>query len=86
MNYHKKMKILLIVPKYTYKNFKTKPNYHYIFPIGLAYISAILKKEKFDYDCLNLNHEEGTIEEIIKRKTIKIPKGKVRVFKFDPSA
>ncbi len=27
-----------------------------------------------------------TIEEIIKRKTIKIPKGKVRVFKFDPSA
>lgn len=62
------MKILLIVPKYTYNNFETKPNYHYMFPIGLGYISAILKKEKFDYDCFNLNHEEGTIEEMIKRK------------------
>lgn len=62
------MKILLVVPKYTYKNFKTKPNYHYIFPVGLSYISAILKKERFDYDCLNLNHEEGTVEEMLKRK------------------
>jgi anaerobic magnesium-protoporphyrin IX monomethyl ester cyclase len=62
------MKILLVVPKYTYNNFETKPNYHYIFPIGLGYISAILKKKKFDYDCYNLNHEYGTIEEMMKRK------------------
>lgn len=62
------MKILLIVPKYTYNSLINKPNYHYIFPIGLSYISAILKKEKFDYDVLNLNHKEGGVEEIIKNK------------------
>ena len=56
------MKILLIVPRY---NLTNEINYNYTFPLGLSYISAALKKEKYDADCLNLNHCNGTILKII---------------------
>ena len=66
------MKILLVVPKYDLKFFPsddiTRPNYYYFFPLSLGYISAILKKAKYDVDCLNLNHYEGTVEELIRKK------------------
>jgi len=59
------MKILMVVPRYDFTN---KINYNYTFPLGLAYISSAIKKEGYDVDCLNLNHYNGSVEEIIKRK------------------
>jgi anaerobic magnesium-protoporphyrin IX monomethyl ester cyclase len=56
--YEGKSKILLVFPPT--KNVK---NYKYAFPLGLAYISAILKHAKFNVDCVNLQHYDGTIEE-----------------------
>ncbi|MDO8517089.1 MAG: radical SAM protein [Nanoarchaeota archaeon] len=57
-----KYKILIIIPKYS---FSDKKDYFYTFPLGLAYILAVLKKNGYDTDCLNLNHHDGTIHEII---------------------
>lgn len=56
------MKILLVIPRYSLTN---KSSYQYIFPLGLAYISAILKKHSYDVDCLNLNHLNGKTEILI---------------------
>ncbi|MBU2633624.1 MAG: B12-binding domain-containing radical SAM protein [Nanoarchaeota archaeon] len=57
------MKILMIVPKYRLTNYK---DYGYFFPLGLAYISAVIKRAGYELDCLNLNHFEGKIKDIIK--------------------
>ncbi len=58
------MKILLIIPRY---NLTNKPNYQYAFPLGLGYISSVIKQAGYDVDCLNLNHLNGTIEELVKK-------------------
>lgn len=58
------MEILIVVPKY---NLSKKKCYTYNFPMGLAYISAVLKKEKYSVDCVNLNHYDGTIEELMNK-------------------
>jgi anaerobic magnesium-protoporphyrin IX monomethyl ester cyclase len=50
------MRTLLVVPKYSLVKHKT---YSYVFPLGLAYISASLKRAGYDVDCINLNHTEG---------------------------
>lgn len=57
------MKILIVVPRREDSN---KKDYYYIFPLGLAYISSVLKKERYDVDILNLNHRDGPIEDSIK--------------------
>ncbi len=57
------MKILIVVPRY---NLTTKPNYQYAFPLGLAYISAVIKKTGYDVDCLNMNHLDGKSERLIR--------------------
>ncbi|MCK5043480.1 radical SAM protein [Candidatus Pacearchaeota archaeon] len=57
------MRLLLIVPRYNNTN---KIDYNYTFPLGLGYISAVLKKEGHNPDILNLNHHDGTIKNIIK--------------------
>jgi radical SAM superfamily enzyme YgiQ (UPF0313 family) len=59
------MNILLIVPKYT-NSFNE--DYEYTFPLGLGYISASLKKAKYNVDVLNLNHHSGKIVDIINKK------------------
>ena len=59
------MKILLIVPRYKPGD---KVNYNYHFPLGLAYISAVIKKSGFEVDCLNLNYIRGTINDILNKK------------------
>lgn len=56
------MKILIVVPKFKDGN---EIDYDYIFPLGLGYISSALKKKGHKVDCLNLNHHNGTIEELI---------------------
>ncbi len=59
------MKILLIIPRY---NFTNKVDYQYGFPLGLAYISSVLKKANYNVDCLNLNHLNGTTEELVTKQ------------------
>jgi anaerobic magnesium-protoporphyrin IX monomethyl ester cyclase len=59
------MEILLVVPKYTYNNLFTSLCYQYTPPIGLAYISAALKKAGFKVDCINLNHHNGSVETLV---------------------
>jgi radical SAM superfamily enzyme YgiQ (UPF0313 family) len=58
----KHVKILLIIPRY---NFTDIANYNYSFPLGLGYISSALKKAKYNIDCLNLNHTNGKINDIL---------------------
>lgn len=59
------MKILLVVPRY---NLSNKRNYDYNFPLGLAYISAVMKKAKYDVDCLNLNYLNGHVNLLMNAK------------------
>lgn len=66
----KKTNILIIVPKY---NLGQDINYNYLFPLGLGFISASLKQAGYQVDCLNLNHKEGKLDDII-NKTICIKK------------
>lgn len=40
----------------------------YSFPLGIAYVSAALKKAGFNVYALNLNHREGSISDIIKNE------------------
>lgn len=56
------MKILLVIPRYGFTN---KINYEYAFPLGLAYISSILKDNGHEVICFNLNHYNGKMEDLI---------------------
>lgn len=56
--------ILIIVIRYN--PFKEKA--YYEFPLGLAYISACLKKAGYTVDILNLNHYDGNQTDLIKNK------------------
>lgn len=56
------MKILLVVPRY---NLTNKVDYSYSFPLGFGYISSALKQAGYEVDCLNLNHHNGLIKDII---------------------
>ena len=55
--------LLLIIPKYT---LTTKKNYDYWVPIGFGYVLSILRKNGYDFDCLNLNHLDGVLKDNIK--------------------
>ena len=59
----------MIVPKYmSNKNIVLRTNYRYHFPLGIAYIMAVMKKAGYCVDCINLNHLEGSIENIINKR------------------
>ena len=58
----------MVVPRYTYNNLNTKPNYNYSFPVGISYILGVLKKKGYSVDCINLNHCEGTVSKILDQK------------------
>ena len=53
--------ILIIVPRYS-----NQPKAYYEFPLGLAYISACLKKNGYSVDVLNLNRYEESALDLIK--------------------
>jgi len=59
------MNVLLIKPRE--KNILV-PNYNTYSPIGLGYISAILKREGYCVDCLNMDLEYGTDQEIVAKR------------------
>lgn len=66
------MKILVIQHRFDNGDNPYNPNSRekvgsYIMPLGLAYISTVLKKAGNDVTVLNLNNEEGTVREILKR-------------------
>ena len=42
-------------------------NYTYLFPLGLAYISSVLKRAGHEVDCLNVNHFSGLGKDIVQR-------------------
>lgn len=60
----KTLKILLVIPRY---NGGENINYSYTFPLGLGYISSVVKKAGYDVTVLNLNHQKGTITEILNK-------------------
>ncbi len=53
-----KLRTLLVVPKYT-----NRPGDYYEFPLGLAYLSAALKKAGHEVECLNTNHYDSPAEQ-----------------------
>jgi anaerobic magnesium-protoporphyrin IX monomethyl ester cyclase len=66
-----KVKILCVIPKY---DLTTKKFYHYLFPTGFAYIISMLKSHGYkSTTCLNLNHQEGAIADIMFEYLLKNP-------------
>ncbi|MBI5554643.1 MAG: hypothetical protein HY920_02155, partial [Elusimicrobia bacterium] len=59
------MKLLIVVPRVSTGD---SVNYKYLFPLGLAYISSVLKQAKYSVDCFNTNHYEGTIDHLLGRQ------------------
>jgi len=53
---------LFVVPRYANKN------QYYIFPYGLAYVSANMKKHGFNVFTLNLCHHEESIGQLLSEK------------------
>ena len=65
------MKILIILMRYNKIGYTYDPNskerhLNYLLPLGLAYISAVLKKAGKDVTCLNINHRDGYVRDIIR--------------------
>lgn len=56
-------KALLVVPKY---NFAKEIFHQYTFPVGMAYVSAALKRAGYQVDCLNLNQNFGEDSKLVK--------------------
>lgn len=56
------MKVLIVIPKYSLSQ---KNEYNYFMPIGIGYIISVLKKAGHDVNCLNLNHLDGTVKELL---------------------
>lgn len=60
------MKLLIIFPRRLGSRLDSDDiNYSYLFPLGLAYISSVLKQSGHHVDCLNLNHRSGSVENLI---------------------
>lgn len=64
--YQNRMKILIIVIRFSGHQYN--PSFDYHLPVGLAYLSAVLKQNGYEVDWLNLNHHNGLIEDLIKAK------------------
>ena len=59
------MRILIAVPRYSNELIE---NFDYMFPVGLSYIFASLKKANHNVEGLNLNHYSGRISDILASK------------------
>ena len=70
------MRILVVFVRFNnlrlvYDRNSTTKNTNYLIPVGLAYISAILKEAGHEVSCLNLNQEEGLIKALIHEEFMK---------------
>ena len=70
------MKILMVLIRfnvfgYVYDKDSTKRLCNYLLPLGLSYISAVLKRAGFDVTCLNLNHHDGHVRDVIRKEMSK---------------
>lgn len=63
---NKGVKILIIAIRYKPYH-TTRADYDYNIPVGLAYISSVLKKDGYEIKWLNLNHYDGTVDDVIKK-------------------
>lgn len=61
-------KVLIIVPRWNQKESLSEPSYSYMFPMGIPYLCAAMKKNEIPFDVLNLNTSIGGIEDAIKLK------------------
>lgn len=61
-------KILIVVPRY---NEKDKESYGMSLPLSLAYISAYLKKHQYSVDCINLNHTDKSLDQVLTKDYLK---------------
>jgi anaerobic magnesium-protoporphyrin IX monomethyl ester cyclase len=61
------MRTLLILPRYVDSTLKV-----YDMPLGILYISSVIKQAGKELYTLNLNNEEGTIEEAVTKAIIEI--------------
>ncbi len=59
----KKLNFLLVMPRLV-QNIGDG----YSFPLGIAYVSAALKKAGFNVTALNLNHRDGEVEDILRHE------------------
>ena len=64
------MKILMVQPRinkvmFEYDPEDTEPFYAYVMPLGMPYISAVLKQAGYDVAVVNLNNEKGLVEDIL---------------------
>lgn len=59
------MKVLMVVIRLNSNNNKADFGYH--IPVGLAYITSVLKQNGYKVDWLNLNHHDGTIDDVVKK-------------------
>ena len=64
------MNILIVVIRFNFHNTK-HADYNYHLPVGLAYISSILKKNGHNVRWLNLNHLEGNSDDLIREELSK---------------
>lgn len=60
------MKVLLVLPRNPIAG--KQSDFAYQFSLGLPYISASLKAANHEVSCLNLNHIDGDVGEILKEK------------------
>lgn len=60
------MKILIIAIRYKPYH-TTRADYDYNIPVGLAYISSVLKNDGYEINWLNLNHYDGAVDDVIKK-------------------
>lgn len=58
------MHVLIVSPK---NSGSEAASYKYLFPVGLCYISAVLKDAGHTVTCLNLNHGVGSVEDLVHR-------------------
>ncbi len=56
------MRFLIVAPSY-----KEERHLYYELPLGIMYISSVLKEAGFEVTCLNLNHETEPLEPLLRR-------------------
>lgn len=65
------MEILIVTPKYGFSGLGNKPDFAYAFPLGLAYISSVLKKAGYKVDVLNSSHLDGSPEHLVAKALLR---------------